>query len=209
MVSHQGGHPSGWSLIRVVCHEGGLSLGWYHPGGLSSGWYQVVTHQGVHSSGWSLIRVVCHQDSFIRWPLSRVVSDGLLLGWSVVFDQGGLSVVSLWDGLSSGWSIIRVGFDEELLCSGGPSVQWNPVTKVKPSNFVAAQSRLEVTSQRRSRFQLQLLRSGGCSIRRLTTSEVRHLQQSNFTHLLTQCWDIPFEDLDKMHALMDYCNKVG
>ena len=40
MVSHQGGVSSQWSLIRVVFHYGGLSLG-----GLSPGWcFVCLTH---------------------------------------------------------------------------------------------------------------------------------------------------------------------
>ena len=77
----------GWSFIRVVSHQGGLSSG-----ALSSGWafirwslnrvvsHQVVSQQGgLPSSG--LIRVVSHQVvfhqwSFIRWSFTRWSSIG-------------------------------------------------------------------------------------------------------------------------------------
>ena len=77
-ASHQGGLSSGWSLIRVVCHQGSLSLEASHQGGLSSGWplIRVVSHQGGLSSGWSLIRVASHQGGLSSgWPLIRVVSE--------------------------------------------------------------------------------------------------------------------------------------
>ena len=44
---------SGWSPIRVVCHQDGLSSGWSP--------IRSISHQGGLSSEWSLIRVVCHQ----------------------------------------------------------------------------------------------------------------------------------------------------
>ena len=49
MVFHQGGLSSGWFLIRVVSHEGGISLG--------SSLKRVVFHYGCLSSGWHFIRV--------------------------------------------------------------------------------------------------------------------------------------------------------
>ena len=68
VVSHQGGLSSGQSFIRVVSHQGGLSSGWFlirvasHQGGLKSGrpLIRVVSHQGGLKSGWSLIRVVSY-----------------------------------------------------------------------------------------------------------------------------------------------------
>ena len=85
LVNHWQG--LGWSVIRVVCHQGGLSSGWVisRHGGLSSGW--VVSHQsgwslirvGGLSSGWSLIRVVSHQGG---WSLVMVVSHQG--GWSLI-----------------------------------------------------------------------------------------------------------------------------
>ena len=66
VVPHQ--CSSGWSPIRVVFHQGGLSLGWPlirvvpHQGGLSSrlslSLIRIISHHGGLASGWSLIRVV-------------------------------------------------------------------------------------------------------------------------------------------------------
>ena len=100
----------GWSLVRVVYHQGGLSLGWSitkvvsHQGGLSSGWslIRVVYHQGGLSPGWSIIRVVCHQgglssgqgDLSSVWSIIRVVCHQ---GWSII------RVVC-----HQGWSFVRV-----------------------------------------------------------------------------------------------------
>ena len=50
MVFHQGRLSLGWSLIKVVFPQGGLSSRWvFSQGGFSSGWF----NQGGLSSGWS------------------------------------------------------------------------------------------------------------------------------------------------------------
>ena len=66
VVCHHSGPSSGWSLIDMVC-QGGLSLGWSvirmvsHQGGLlpERSFGRVVTHQGG-LSGWSVIGVIAH-----------------------------------------------------------------------------------------------------------------------------------------------------
>ena len=124
VVSHQGGLSLGWPLIRVDSHQGGLSSGWSlirvlcHQGGLSSGWslIRVVSHQGGLSSGCSLIRVVCHQgDLSSGWSLIRVIchQSDLSSGWSLI------SVVSHQGDLSSGWSH-----------QGAPSSGWMLIIRV-------------------------------------------------------------------------------
>ena len=101
MVPHQGGLSQGWSLIRVVYHQGGPSSVWssWHQGGPSSGWSvtREVPHQGGLSPGWSFISVVtCQGGISSGWSISRVVSQGgLSSGWSfirVASPQGGLSL---------------------------------------------------------------------------------------------------------------------
>ena len=53
MVCHWGTVSSGWSVIRVLSHHGGLLLGCCL--------IRVVRHWGVVSSGWSVIGVLSHQ----------------------------------------------------------------------------------------------------------------------------------------------------
>ena len=95
MVCQQDGLSPRRSLIRVV----------RNPGSVSSGWSvtKVVSHQGV-SSGWSFTKVVYHQNGFSSgWPfimvaffLIRAVSDNgrLSSGWPFIrvafFYQGSL-----------------------------------------------------------------------------------------------------------------------
>ena len=112
--SHQVGLSSGqwgWSLIKVVSHQGGLSSGWSLISAVSrhSG-LRAVSYQDSLSWGQSLIRMVCHQDGLSAgWSLGSLIrmvpyQGGLLSEWSLI------RAVSYQDGLSSGWSLIRVLF---------------------------------------------------------------------------------------------------
>ena len=69
MVSHQIGLSSGWSLIRIVFHHGGVSSS--NQDGLSSGWSLIrVVFRQV-----GLIRMVSHEDGFSSvWSLIRAIS---------------------------------------------------------------------------------------------------------------------------------------
>ena len=72
--SLRGDLSSGWSLVRVVFHQGGRSWEWslirvvFYQGGLSWKWslIRVVFYQGSLSWERSLIRVVFHQDG-LSW----------------------------------------------------------------------------------------------------------------------------------------------
>ena len=96
VVFHRGGFTSGWSLIRVVFHQGSVIRVVPHQSGLSSGWsyIRVVFHQGGLSSGWPLVRVACHQDGLsISSGLSliMVVSHHFYLLYSVILLPAGSS----------------------------------------------------------------------------------------------------------------------
>ena len=106
---------SGWSLTRVVSHQGSLtgrSLRWsVIRGGLSSGLsvIRVVCHQG---GLWSVIRVVCHQDglssgwSVVWWSLIRLVfhQGNLSARFSLIRDPTVLVNISMLNGLCTAGS---------------------------------------------------------------------------------------------------------
>ena len=119
---------SGWSLVGVTSHQGGLSLG--------SPLIRVVSHWGLLTSGWSVIGVTSHQGGLsLGSPLIRVVCHWghLSSGWSVIgvfSHQGGLSlrsslirVVCHWGHLSSGWSVIGVISHQGGLSLGSPLIR--------------------------------------------------------------------------------------
>ena len=109
-----------WSVIRVVCHEGVLSLGWSvirmvshqthpirvvshqtHPIRVVSHQthpIRVVSHEGAFSLRWSVIRLVSHQTHLIR-VVSHQASHHC--GLSSDPSQGGLSSDPSQGGLSS------------------------------------------------------------------------------------------------------------
>ena len=109
MVSHQGGHSSGWSLIRVTTHQGGISPEW-------------PLIRNFLSPEWSLIRVfstrvVSHQSFF---SLTRVVSHQGFFPTRMVFHQVSFSLtrmISHPGGLSSGWSFIKVAYLHGFNCT--------------------------------------------------------------------------------------------
>ena len=92
VFAHQGDVSSGWAVIKLVSHKGGLSFSGFSTGwsfirmvsdqvSLSSGCFfiRMVAHQGGLSSGWSVIMVVAHQGGRSSWfplcPLRRRVRE--------------------------------------------------------------------------------------------------------------------------------------
>ena len=81
VVPHYGGLPPGWSFIRLVFHQVGLSSGWLLTRAVSRG---AVLQPVVLEDGWSLIMAVSHPGGLSSgWLLMRVVSWGV--GWGVVW----------------------------------------------------------------------------------------------------------------------------
>ena len=141
--SHWSRFSSGWSLIGVGFHQGGLSLGWVFIKVVSHwGWVfiRVVSHWGGFSSGLSLTGVVFQQGVFSsRWSRTGV---GFHHGWSLVgvgFHLGSLSLGwfssgwSHWGGFSPGGSFSPVHVTVVCLCR--VIFRWLATKNLKEMNF--------------------------------------------------------------------------